>query len=220
MQRLDLSEKLADAVAEAKRITNFEGKRRQMQYIGKLMRGLDEKRCRPIRDALDEQQQGLGRQALALHEAEQWRDDLIANDDALDRWLRQHPGTDTQQLRALIRQARKDAQPDAGPGVQGRGRATARAYREIFQLVKEQLVRRTPAGRRRPDPAGVNDHEHRPFDPVRIGIVSVSDRASGRRLRGQGPARAEGLAEPRPEEPDHLRLAPDPRRAGSASAPR
>src|SRR5450756_1175320 len=42
MQGLALPEKLADAVAEARRITNFEGKRRQMQYIGKLMRGLDE----------------------------------------------------------------------------------------------------------------------------------------------------------------------------------
>ena len=41
MTRLNLSEKLKDAIAEARRITNFEGKRRQMQFVGKLMRLLD-----------------------------------------------------------------------------------------------------------------------------------------------------------------------------------
>ena len=63
MQGLALPEKLGDAVAEAKRITNFEGKRRQMQYIGKLMRGLDDATRQAVRDALEEQQQGLGRRS-------------------------------------------------------------------------------------------------------------------------------------------------------------
>jgi len=139
MEGLPLSEKLSDAIAEAKRITNFEGKRRQMQYIGKLMRGLDEETLQAVRDALEAQQKGSARDAQSLHQAEKWRDDLIAKEDALDQWLREHPDTDTQQLRALIRQARKDVQPDKESVSKGLAPRHGRAYREIFQLVREQL---------------------------------------------------------------------------------
>ncbi len=139
MEGLALSEKLSDAVAEARRITNFEGKRRQMQFIGKLMRGLDEEDRQSIRDALDVQHQGSAKDSLALHLAEKWRDDLINREDALDPWLREHPQTDTQQLRALIRQARKDVQPDQDSISKGLAPRHGRAYRDIFQLVKDQL---------------------------------------------------------------------------------
>jgi ribosome-associated protein len=139
MQRLALPDKLMDALAEANRITNFEGKRRQMQYIGKLMRGLGEEELQAIRDALEEQQKGSASEALALHQAEKWRDDLIAREAALEEWLAAHPDTDTQQLRALIRQARKDVQPDQDAISKGLVPRHGRAYREIFQLVREQL---------------------------------------------------------------------------------
>src|SRR4051812_18117723 len=72
LDSLPLSEKFADALAEAKRITNFEGKRRQLQYIGKLMRALDEDTLQAIRDRLEEQQKGSAKDALSLHQAEQW----------------------------------------------------------------------------------------------------------------------------------------------------
>jgi ribosome-associated protein len=137
---LDLSDKLAEAIAEAKRITNFEGKRRQMQYVGKLMRGLDEEDLQAVREALEIQQKGSARDSLALHQAEKWRDDLVTREDALERWLAEHPGTDTQQLRALIRQARKDVQPDQDAVSKGLAPRQGRAYREIFQLVKDQLT--------------------------------------------------------------------------------
>lgn len=136
---LPLPDKLRDAVAEARRITNFEGKRRQMQYIGKLMRGQDEATLQLVRDALEEQRKGSAGEALALHQAEKWRDDLIGNEGALEQWLSAHPQTDTQQLRALIRQARKDVQPDQESVSKGLAPRQGRAYREIFQLVKEQL---------------------------------------------------------------------------------
>jgi ribosome-associated protein len=139
MQRLALPDKLVDALAEANRITNFEGKRRQMQFIGKLMRGLDEDTLQAIRDALEEQQKGSASEALALHQAEKWRDDLITREAALEEWLASHPETDTQQLRALIRQARKDVQPDQDAISKGLAPRHGRAYREIFQLVREQL---------------------------------------------------------------------------------
>ncbi|MBA4328400.1 MAG: DUF615 domain-containing protein [Polaromonas sp.] len=133
MAKLDLPEKLLDAIAEAKKITNFEGRRRQMQFIGKLMRPLD---TEPIRAAIDEQANGSAQLTLALHLAEQWRDKLIASDDALSDWLTDHPATDSQQLRALIRQARKDAKPEK-PGEAPRH---GKSYREIFQLVRETLA--------------------------------------------------------------------------------
>jgi ribosome-associated protein len=143
MEGLQLPEKLADALAQAHRITNFEGKRRQMQFIGKLMRGLDADTLQAARDALEVQQKGSASDALSLHQAEQWRDDLIAHDDAFDRWLNAHPDTDSQQLRALIRQARKDVQPDADSISKGLAPRQGRAYREIFQLVRERLANPT-----------------------------------------------------------------------------
>lgn len=139
MEGLPLSEKLTDAVAEARRITNFEGKRRQMQYIGKLMRGLDEETLDAVRAALEVQRKGSAQDALALHQAEKWRDDLIAREGALEQWLHEYPQTDVQQLRALIRQARKDVQPDNDAVSKGLAPRQGRAYREIFQLVKDQL---------------------------------------------------------------------------------
>ncbi|WP_255249936.1 ribosome biogenesis factor YjgA [Polaromonas sp. AET17H-212] len=137
MARLDLPEKLLDAIAQARKITNFEGKRRQMQFIGKLMRPLDPE---PIRAAIDEQKNGSAQLTLALHLAEQWRDKLIASDDALGDWLNEHPDTDAQQLRALVRQARKDAKPEK-PGEAPRH---GKSYREIFQLVRQTLAPEAP----------------------------------------------------------------------------
>jgi len=140
---LPLDEKLVDAVAEAKRITNFEGKRRQMQFIGKLMRPLDPE---PIREAINEQLNGSADLTLALHLAEQWRDKLIADDAALGEWLQEHPGTDSQQLRALVRQARKDAKPEKPGEAQRHGKA----YREIFQLVRQAMAEGSGQGNEEP----------------------------------------------------------------------
>jgi ribosome-associated protein len=144
MAGLQLSDKLVEALDQARRITNFEGKRRQMQFIGKLMRGLDEEQLQAVRDALDVQRQGSASDALSLHLAEQWRDKLIAADESLDAWVRAYPGTDIQQLRALVRQARKDAPADQDAISKGLAPRHGRAYREIFQLVKEQLEQEGP----------------------------------------------------------------------------
>ena len=132
MARLDLPTKLLDAIKDAKKITNFEGKRRQMQFIGKLMRPLD---ADPIREAINEQLNGSAQLTLQLHLAEQWRDKLVADDEALQAWLTEYPATDAQQLRALIRQARKDYKPEK-PGEAPRH---GKSYREIFQVVKAEM---------------------------------------------------------------------------------
>ena len=101
-----------------------------MQYIGKLMRQIDPE---PVREAVAEMKLGRAVDSLALHQAEQWRTELLADDDALTRWMADHPDSDAQQLRSLIRTARKDA---AATPEQRSGRA----YRELFQYLKGRLV--------------------------------------------------------------------------------
>jgi ribosome-associated protein len=128
-----------DAVAEAKRITNFEGRRRQMQFIGKLMRKLDDEDIEAIREALRAQHSGSAKETLALHQAEQWRDRLLQSDDAVAEWMAAYPATDSQQLRAMVRQARKDNTADKTTESQGLAPRQGRSYREIFQLVKQTL---------------------------------------------------------------------------------
>jgi len=135
LAKLELPDKLIDGLAEAKRITNFEGKRRQMQFIGKQMRLLDPSKHEAIRVALVEQHMPSARETLLLHQAEHWRDRLIASDDAVGQWMQLAPGTDAQQLRSWVRQARKDAQPE----LPGEALRHGRAYRDIFQLVREAL---------------------------------------------------------------------------------
>ena len=96
MIKLELPDRLVEGVAEAKRITNFEGKRRQMQFIGKLMRKLDPAKWDQIRAALEEQHMPSVQETMVLHQAEQWRDRLIADDDAVGQWLNLSPNTDSQ----------------------------------------------------------------------------------------------------------------------------
>ena len=127
---LAIAEQLLDAIRTYKKTRTFEGKRRQMQYIGKLMRIHD---VEPIRQAVADMQLGRAKDSLALHQAERWRAELIADDDAATRWITEHPQTDVQQLRSLIRAARKDAAlvPEKRSG---------RAYRELFQFIKQQTL--------------------------------------------------------------------------------
>ncbi len=136
LDKLSLGEKLTDALHEAKRITNFEGKRRQMQFVGKLMRGLDAATLDAVRVALAEQDRVPAHEAALLHEAERWRERLIADDDAVGGWIETHPGSDIQQLRALVRQARKDLKTAQPGGAVRQGKA----YREVFHLVRAQLA--------------------------------------------------------------------------------
>ena len=125
---LGLSEVLLDAIRAYKKTRTGEGKRRQMQYIGKLMRRDDPE---PIRQAVTDMQLGRAQDSLSLHQAERWRVELIADDDGVTRWAVEHPQTDLQQLRSLIRAARKDAAlvPEKRSG---------RAYRELFKFIKQQ----------------------------------------------------------------------------------
>ncbi|MBC8055630.1 MAG: DUF615 domain-containing protein [Rhizobiales bacterium] len=127
---LAISETLLDAIRQYKKTKTFEGRRRQMQYIGKLMRNHD---VEPIRQAVTDMQLGRAKDSLALHQAERWRTELLAEDEAATRWISAQPQTDVQQLRSLIRAARKDAAlvPEKRSG---------KAFRELFQFIKEHSL--------------------------------------------------------------------------------
>lgn len=133
---LGLPERLIEALAELGRISDFEGRRRQLQFVGKLMRQLPAEALEAARAALARERSTPARETRLLHEAEQWRERLLAEDAAVSDWLVRHPGTDAQQLRAQVRQARKDARPER-PGEAPRH---GRAYRELFQTLRAQLT--------------------------------------------------------------------------------
>jgi ribosome-associated protein len=130
LANIEMPEALRDAITEYRRTKSHEGKRRQLQYVGKLMRQADED---ALREAVAAATVGSARDTLALHVAEHWRAELIASDEALTRWMLAHPETDTQQLRSLVRQARRDSTGLAPEARQ------PKSYREIFQLIKPML---------------------------------------------------------------------------------
>lgn len=132
-----MPERLLDALKDLRRIKNFEGRRRQLQYVGKLMRDVDPE---PLREAVAAQRLPSARETLALHQTETWRARLIASDEALTEWLDLYPGQDAQTLRNLIRNARKDQQQasEAQPH-DGALERKGRGYRDLFQLIKTTL---------------------------------------------------------------------------------
>ncbi|HEX2565366.1 MAG TPA: ribosome biogenesis factor YjgA [Burkholderiales bacterium] len=124
LREFALEAPLRDAVLEAKRIRSHEAKRRQLQYIGRLMREVDPEPIRSRLAALE----GNSAQASAHHRRlEAWRARLLADDAALTEFAGAHPGADVQALRTLIRNARKEAKEQKPP----------RAYRELFRFVKQ-----------------------------------------------------------------------------------
>jgi ribosome-associated protein len=124
---LALPEPLMAALQEFRRTRSHEGRRRQMQFIGKLMRRIDPE---PIRQAVAAMRLGHAKDALTLHQAESWRKRMIESDDTMTGWAAEFPASDLQQLRSLIRAARKDTAvaPELRSG---------RAYRELFQFIKQ-----------------------------------------------------------------------------------
>ncbi|TAK52740.1 MAG: DUF615 domain-containing protein [Betaproteobacteria bacterium] len=127
LDALALPEALAAALREARRISSHEGRRRQLQYIGRLMRAVD---AEPIRAALAAQ---AGRSASARARQlrlEQWRARLLAEDAALTEFARENAGADLQALRTLIRNARKEIAAARPP----------RAQRELFRMLREAIA--------------------------------------------------------------------------------
>ncbi|MDT8450541.1 MAG: ribosome biogenesis factor YjgA [Wenzhouxiangellaceae bacterium] len=128
---LDLPEDLRKAIGEYRSITAHGAKKRQRKFLGRLLRNLD---TEPLERAVEEFRSGYRAEAQALHDVERWRDELVAGDEAVTRWMAEHPDTDSQHLRSLVRAARgrdADTTPEQRHG---------KAYRELFRYLREQLA--------------------------------------------------------------------------------
>lgn len=123
LARIELPERLRDAVTEARRIPTFEAKRRQHQYIGKLMRSLE---AAPIRAALDAALAGTHREAATHKRTEVWRERLLSAPEAVGELLAEYPGADGRRLRSLARAASRERAEGRPP----------RAFRELYQALR------------------------------------------------------------------------------------
>ncbi|WP_454763288.1 ribosome biogenesis factor YjgA [Cupriavidus campinensis] len=129
LARVPMPEPLADAVQAARKINSHEGKRRQMQFVGKVMRGLDDDEVDAIRAALEGFKGTSKAETARLHLIERWRELLLGDDAMLTKFLGEHPAVDVQALRNTIRNARKEREQAKPP----------KYFRELFQAVKTAL---------------------------------------------------------------------------------
>ena len=124
LKRVDVPEDLRDALRDAQRMTRHdEARRRQMQFIGKLMRSVE---VDPIRAALSVVRGESAGETAKLHRLEQWREALLADEKTLHQIAEAHPTADLQHLRALRRAALKEREQNKPP----------RSYRSLFQYLK------------------------------------------------------------------------------------
>jgi ribosome-associated protein len=149
VKRVPMPEDVLDAILMCQTITNHEGRRRQMQFVGKKMRTLDEEEVAIIQRAIDSWKGASKSETAALHALERRREKLLADDGALTVLLAEHPHLDVQHLRTLIRNARKEQAENKPP----------KAYREIFQILKDL---NKPAAKSDDDDEAIedNDDEH------------------------------------------------------------
>ena len=127
VKRVPMPDDVKDAILECQTITNHEGRRRQLQFVGKKMRGLTEEEVDVIRRTIDSWKGASKAETAALHALERRREKLLADDKALTQLLADYPELDAQHLRTLIRNARKEQAENKPP----------KAYREIFQILKD-----------------------------------------------------------------------------------
>ncbi|MGG7604566.1 ribosome biogenesis factor YjgA [Massilia sp. BKSP1R2A-1] len=127
VKRVEMPEDVKEAILTCQTITNHEGRRRALQFVGKKMRTLDEEEVEVIRRTIEGWKGASKAETAALHALERRREKLLADDTALTQLLEEHPHLDVQQLRTLIRNARKEQAENKPP----------KAYREIFQILKD-----------------------------------------------------------------------------------
>jgi ribosome-associated protein len=134
LARVDMPENLRDAIMDCRGITKHEGRRRQMQYIGKIMRNID---AGPIAAQLAAIEAPSKRQTAVFHVAEQWRTEVMEQPDAVERFVKEFPGADPARLRELAEKAREEK----------RAAKPLRSYRELFHVLNAFLqdhARRNP----------------------------------------------------------------------------
>ncbi|MBV8623584.1 MAG: DUF615 domain-containing protein [Herbaspirillum sp.] len=127
VKRVPMPEDVREAILECQQIKDHEGRRRQMQYVGKKMRTLEPDELAIIQKTIDSWHGASKAETAAMHALERRREKLLANDQALTELLDRHPEVDVQHMRTLIRNARKEQAENKPP----------KAYREIFQILKQ-----------------------------------------------------------------------------------
>ncbi|KQW89275.1 hypothetical protein ASC94_22865 [Massilia sp. Root418] len=127
VKRVPMPDDVKEAILTCQSITNHEGRRRAMQFVGKKMRTLDEEEVALIQRTIEGWKGASKADTAAMHALERRRDKLLADDNALTTLLAENPELDVQHLRTLIRNARKEQAENKPP----------KAYREIFQILKQ-----------------------------------------------------------------------------------
>lgn len=148
IKKVPMPEDVLEAILACQQISSHEGRRRQLQYVGKKMRTLTEDEVATIQKTVDSWRGASRSETAALHAIERQRERLLADDAALTKLCAQYPELDIQQLRALIRNARKEQAENKPP----------KAYREIFQILKS-LQASAAAARRAIDKDNEEDDE-------------------------------------------------------------
>jgi ribosome-associated protein len=134
LARIDMPEGLREAISECRRFTRHEAIRRQMQYIGRIMRDID---AAPIAEQLAQIEAPSKRQTALFHVAERWRDELVQQPDAVARFVHEFPQADPDRLRELAEKAREEKRTSRPP----------KRYRELFHVLNALLqdhARRNP----------------------------------------------------------------------------
>ena len=126
LARVELPELLREAVQEAARVKGHESRRRQMQYIGRLMREVDPE---PIRETLAAWEGRSRVHAAREHDIGRWRERLLEDQAAISEFARLSPGADLQHLRTLVRQALAEREAGRAP----------KSYRELFRALRESI---------------------------------------------------------------------------------
>jgi ribosome-associated protein len=127
LSELELPERLADAILQARGIRAHEGRRRQIQYIGKLMRGVDPV---PIQEALERWARGPQEENARFAAVEHWRDRLLGEPAALNAFVGAYPQADRRRLESLIRDANEERARGGPP----------HRYRELFRQLKATVA--------------------------------------------------------------------------------
>ncbi|HEV7814867.1 MAG TPA: ribosome biogenesis factor YjgA [Janthinobacterium sp.] len=151
IKRVPMPEDVKDAILECQLIKDHEGRRRQLQFVGKKMRTLDADELAVIQKAIDSWKGMSKADTAAMHALERRREKLLADDKVLTALLAEHPELDAQHLRTLIRNARKEQAEHKPP----------KAYREIFQILKQLDAGKNgkPAGEEEDADAGHEDED-------------------------------------------------------------
>lgn len=124
LAKVPMPDPLLNAVRDHQRFKKREAKRRQLQYIGRLMRDVD---AAPIQAALDDLNGVSALEIARQHRIERQRERLLEDEAVLFEIAEAHPGADLQRLRVLRRNALKEREVDKPP----------RAFREMFHVLRD-----------------------------------------------------------------------------------